>query len=52
MANENVEDRNYRKNMSMFDFRTLFRIRSHTTNVRMTQPTDKMNFGNVLSVAI
>jgi hypothetical protein len=33
MANENFEDRDYRKNMSMFDSRTLFRKRSHTTNV-------------------
>ena len=43
MANENFEERDYLKNMSMFDSRTLFRIRSHTTNVRMNQRTDKMN---------
>ena len=43
MLKENFEEQKYMKDMSMNDARTLFGIRSKTTQVKMNQRSDKEN---------
>ena len=47
MSEEHFEEKRYINEMSMIDARTLFRVRSLTTNVRMNQRTDKENAKNL-----
>ena len=47
MATETFEERPYISEMSLVDSRTLFRIRSKMTNVRMNQVSDKTHAKNL-----